>query len=108
MLGQYPDWKAKPADTRWWMMVEWHRDRCAVCGLRPARLLRDHDHWSNLFRGLLCPSCNTLEGITETWPLIARYRERHPAIIFNLKIRQTVNWSPLYVGGVPKNPPYYG
>jgi hypothetical protein len=65
---------------------------------------RAHDRDSRVGETATRPT----EGVTTAVPLFVRYRERHPAIIFNLKVRQTVSWTPLYLGGVPKNPPYYG
>lgn len=47
-------------------LAEIQSHRCAVCGAlftdfkRGAQL--DHCHLSGLFRGLLCPRCNTAEG----------------------------------------------
>jgi hypothetical protein len=94
--------------ARWALMAKWQRDRCSICGHKPRKLLYDHDHWTNLFRGFLCTSCNTSEGVTENALLFVRYRERHPAIIFNIKLRQYTGWAPPYMPQAPKNPPHYG
>lgn len=45
------------------LLWNWQHGACAVCG-RIGRLQRDHDHESRLMRGLLCQSCNSLEGFT--------------------------------------------
>jgi hypothetical protein len=39
---------------------EWRAGRCAMCKVEPLRM--DHDHKSGVVRGLLCHSCNVLEG----------------------------------------------
>lgn len=38
------------------------RGCCAICGLRPRRLVVDHDHASGQVRGLLCSNCNFAVG----------------------------------------------
>ncbi len=73
---------------RWLLMVEWQGDRCAICGhAMGARFRRDHDHVSGLFRGFLCPGCNTSEGVAPSVPRYVNYRLRNPAVIFNVKYR---------------------
>lgn len=44
----------------WWRLYEIQTGRCASC-LNPAACI-DHDHRSGAVRGLLCLSCNRLEG----------------------------------------------
>lgn len=61
----------------------WHQGKCAICGDRAA-LVRDHDHWSGLVRGMLCRTCNGNEGGHAG--IFSLYRQRHPAMIFNLRI----------------------
>ena len=60
-------------------LARWHEGRCAVCGQGRAvgKLLRDHDHSSGLIRGMLCSSCNTAEGRTDSL-LFNNYRRRPP------------------------------
>jgi hypothetical protein len=78
---------ANREDFRWLLMIEWHDGRCAICGQNTGRRLRrDHEHDSGIFRGLLCPGCNTREGLCQESPY-ADYRLRNPAVIFNVKIR---------------------
>ena len=56
--------------------------RCAVCGGRPSerRLSIDHDHETNVVRGLLHANCNALIGLGRDDPAIlsdaAAYLER--------------------------------
>lgn len=73
-----------------WLLAEWHERRCAICGDRD-RLVNDHDHKTGLMRGLLCNSCNVMEGVSDD-PLFAKYREKHPAAILGVKVRY---WSPV-------------
>ena len=96
-----------PETVRRVLMVKWQRDRCAVCGQKPATLVRDHCHWSNLFRGFICRSCNTREGITGD-PVFGLWAERNPAIIFNIKVLQYRRWNPLSGRRGPDQPPHYG
>src|SRR5690349_19862256 len=41
---------------------DFHGGRCAMCGATGRHLVRDHCHRTGQVRGLLCRSCNTLEG----------------------------------------------
>lgn len=41
--------------------VAFHDGRCAVCA-DETELLLDHDHWTGLVRGFLCPRCNSAES----------------------------------------------
>ncbi|MGC4778642.1 endonuclease domain-containing protein [Micromonospora chalcea] len=63
------------------------RGRCAVCGQghTVGRLVRDHDHASGLIRGLLCSSCNTAEGRTDSL-LFNNYRRRPPSVILGIEV----------------------
>jgi hypothetical protein len=58
-----------------------HDGRCAVCG-RKKELVEDHDHTTGLFRGWLCRSCNTKEGMS-SHPVYVKYRQRNPATILD-------------------------
>lgn len=69
-------------------MLEWMDDRCAACGRQYTQtgkrgLVEDHDHDTDLFRGYLCRSCNANEA--SGGDIFEMYRERSPAIIFNIK-----------------------
>lgn len=49
----------------WTDLLDLQDGRCGMCGETPSlgdRLIEDHDHRTGLIRGLLCRSCNTLEG----------------------------------------------
>jgi hypothetical protein len=70
--------------VRWELLSDWMAERCAVCGQRrPSRMVEDHDHETGLFRGYLCRSCNGCES--SQGGIFDMYRERSPAIIFNIK-----------------------
>lgn len=69
------------------VLFGWHDRRCAVCGTRGAALVKDHDHATGLVRGLLCRSCNGLEGHAGDFGPFAKYRERPPTKILGLTIR---------------------
>jgi hypothetical protein len=89
-LGEFGDIPADD-DLRWFMMMNWHEDRCAACGQtrNPKRLRVDHDHYSGWIRGLLCPSCNQYESFGNT-PLFDRYRERPPAVMWGAQFQYWV------------------
>ncbi|MEU5553639.1 endonuclease domain-containing protein [Micromonospora sp. NPDC047793] len=68
-------------------LERWHEGRCAVCGQghTGGRLVRDHDYPSGLIRGLLCSSCNTAEGRTDSL-LFNNYRRRPPSVILGIDV----------------------
>lgn len=44
------------------VLGDWQAERCAVCGKHEGQLIKDHDHDTDLVRGLLCRSCNAREA----------------------------------------------
>jgi hypothetical protein len=76
---------------------EFHRDRCAICGIVRRDLVDDHDHETGMRRGWLCRSCNTREGASGH-DVFEMYRQRNPATILGLRLPYTgYGW----VDGVP-------
>lgn len=69
----------------------WQDGACAACGAVRIRLLVDHDHRTGLIRGLLCPSCNTAEGVGNS-PTLAAYRERPPAVMLGVEEQYGSVW----------------
>lgn len=68
------------------VLERWHDGRCALCG-HTERLVDDHDHdrAEGLIRGMLCQGCNLTEG-RSSMDIVRKYRERHPAVILDLRI----------------------
>ena len=66
-------------------MIEFHRDRCAICGLRSPRLVDDHCHETGQTRGDLCRSCNVREGRSD-FAIFGLYRWVHPAAILDVHV----------------------
>jgi hypothetical protein len=71
-------------------------ERCAWCGRNGLHLVQDHDHETELLRGLLCDGCNKNEafyGRHIKRPEVARphawdlYRRVPPAKLLDLRIR---------------------
>lgn len=73
-------------------IVRYQRGLCAICGNEPKRLVVDHNHSANRFRGLICDDCNFGLGLFKDDPDLlqsaARYLIRdiegcecHPSII---------------------------
>ncbi len=79
---QHPD---RPA-------VWWPEGHCAMCGHKDGEfpkgpLVRDHCHFTQLFRGYLCTTCNNHEGQNQSikwlaWRLAAPYLEPGKRIVF--------------------------
>ncbi|MER6171337.1 endonuclease domain-containing protein [Streptosporangium sp. NPDC001681] len=65
-------------------LTYWQDGRCGVCGGRDGEKVWDHDHATDLVRGLLCVSCNLQEP--GGGGLFQRYRERPPTKILGLEI----------------------
>jgi hypothetical protein len=55
-LGELDEYGQRRALRRW------QERRCAICEDDDYKLVRDHDHVTNLVRGWLCPSCNHAES----------------------------------------------
>ena len=60
-------------------LVAWQQGRCAVCGKPLDEECLDHDHDTGRVRGVLCFSCNSLEGAGGGGPVFDRYRADPPA-----------------------------
>ncbi len=71
--------------ARYIAFAAWHNERCAVCGFRDPRLVRDHDHDTAQIRGLLCRRCNGSEPHDSG--LFRKYRDRPPAEILGIHLR---------------------
>lgn len=69
-----------------------HAGRCAVCAVIDRYLVDDHDHLTGQVRGLLCRSCNVLEGRSDH-PTFELYRLLHPAALLDYHAMYTgVGW----------------
>lgn len=52
-------------------MIKNQLGKCAICGKildSPKKSFIDHDHRSGVIRGILCPSCNTMIGLSNDNP----------------------------------------
>ncbi|MFD0630532.1 endonuclease domain-containing protein [Catenulispora yoronensis] len=87
-------------DATWDALVRWHDHRCAACGHPNGAEVRDHDHATGLIRGLLCRSCNALEGHGNDHHF-ALYRQRPPSVILGVEIRY---YSPFTGYAEPQSP----
>jgi hypothetical protein len=69
------------------VLVRWCRYRCGICGTSDERrrIVVDHDHRTNMARGLLCRECNCREGFGGG-SVFGMYRERPPALVCDVKI----------------------
>ena len=111
-------WEPPAADQPlgWDLLMEWHQDRCAICGALDggSRGLKfDHCHDSGMVRGLLCASCNLREGHDsgrdEKFTL---YRDRPPALIVGWTFQYNSpftpgpeRWAVLAFGDPPEDGP---
>jgi hypothetical protein len=70
------------------------KNRCAICGRNDNNLQMDHCHESGFIRGLLCRSCNVMEGKSD-FPEYEAYRNIYPTKILNLKLlyRKYASWN---------------
>ena len=66
-------------------IAAWQDGRCAVCGRRDP-LVTDHNHRTAMIRGLMCRSCNALEG-AGLGGVFTKYRGRNPATICGVRER---------------------
>lgn len=69
----------------------WQAGACAMCSASGGRLVLDHCHRTGLVRGLLCDSCNTAEGLTDS-PAFAAYRELPPAVMLGVEEQYGSVW----------------
>lgn len=70
----------------WSAVVRWQSGRCALCGTTTP-LVRDHDHYTGMRRGLTCRSCNTHEGFCSDLACrCAAYRTRPPVAILGVEV----------------------
>jgi hypothetical protein len=68
----------------------WQAGRCAICGRQFRHggrydLVLDHDHGTDLTRGLLCNGCNMAEGRSNR-DVFRAYRRRYPVTILGLTL----------------------
>jgi hypothetical protein len=71
------------------LLMAWQNGRCALCGYRRDRLIADHCHQTALVRGMLCQSCNVIEGRAGRQgpnTRIQGYRSKHPAFLLGLRV----------------------
>lgn len=95
-VWQVPDGEAPPHLSATSALRLWQDGACSMCSARPERLRVDHCHSSGLVRGLLCTSCNTAEGLTNS-SAFAAYRERPPAVILGIEEQYGAVWDGLGV-----------
>lgn len=63
-------------------MIRFQGGGCAICGIKDSTtFVVDHDHTTEINRGILCASCNSLLGFARDNPEIllaaARYLNKH-------------------------------
>ncbi|MFI0966999.1 endonuclease domain-containing protein [Streptomyces sp. NPDC021080] len=95
LTWQIPSRAAGQSDREY--LKAFHDGRCAWCGRTDEPLVRDHDHDTELSRGLLCTGCNQAESVygryikrgevarPHAWDL---YRRVPPASLLSVRIRQ--------------------
>lgn len=89
MFEYYPDW-AKKNVALYLELLKYQNFGCGICEEQSKPLVIDHDHKTNLIRGLLCHKCNTTFERPERksqGPLEGRIRAyliRPPASMINL------------------------
>lgn len=90
-VWRVPEGEAPPHLSATQALRRWQAGACAMCSVRPERLLVDHCHRSGLVRGLLCTSCNTAEGL-QSAPSFVAYRSRPPAALLGLEEQYGSAW----------------
>ncbi|KKL48103.1 hypothetical protein LCGC14_2328860 [marine sediment metagenome] len=78
------------------------RGKCAICGVKPDRLVADHDHDTGVIRGMLCQSCNSGIGLLNDNPQVIRsayeylltFRPDHDQVITSADIENIVRSIP--------------
>lgn len=90
-VWQVPKGEVPPHLSAASALRRWQDGACAMCSARPERLLVDHCHRTGLVRGLLCTSCNTAEGATNS-PAFDAYRARPPAVLLGVEEQYGSAW----------------
>lgn len=79
-------YRARTTEDAFNVLMEWQLGRCAICGVHDQEICLDHDHETDLIRGILCSSCNLQEGRVD-YRAIVKYRHINPAYLLDMRIR---------------------
>lgn len=99
--GDHSRLVARGKEAPYWIMREFQKSRCAICGRREGgrnpdrvdQLVVDHDHATGLIRGLLCKGCNNAEGRHNVKKARYRmYRDKNPASMLELESPYESSW----------------